>query len=74
MRATDPEGHLWGLTEQLLADIADHTHIAAWQRGGGKKKDYPKPIPRPGVEPDEVRYGKKPLPLDRMAEWLGWTK
>lgn len=72
VRATNPEMHEWGLVEQLLADIADHEHIGAWQRSGGKKKDYPKPIPRPGVEADEKRYGKKPLPLDAMKAWLGW--
>lgn len=72
-RARNPE-HEWGLSEQLLALVGDALHVANWQRSRGKKRDYPKPIPRPGVEPDAKTYGgKKPLPIDDMAEWLGWN-
>jgi hypothetical protein len=72
-RALNPKDFQWGLSELLLAEIADAANVANWQRGGGKRRDYPKPIPRPGVEPDEQKYGAKPIPIDEMAEWLGWT-
>jgi hypothetical protein len=47
--------------------------VANWQRGSGKRTDYPKPIPRPGVEPDSKTYGRGAIPIDDMADWLGWT-
>lgn len=73
-RALNPEDHLWGLPELLLAEIADGERAAVWQRGGGKRKDRPEPIPRPGVGQKETQtYGKDALPLDEMAAWLGWT-
>jgi hypothetical protein len=71
-RATNPEGHEWGLPELLLAEVADAVRVANWQRGSGKRPDYPKPIPRPGVEPESKTYGKGAIPIDDMAEWLGW--
>lgn len=73
-RAINEDDHFWGLAEMLLAEIADGVAVGNWQRGNGKRRDYPKPIPRPGVEPDSTTYGgKKPLPIDEMADWLGWT-
>lgn len=64
----------WTLDNLLLAEAADQLAVANWQRGGGKQRDYPKPIPRPGVEPDSKTYGGKgAIPIDEMAEWLGWT-
>lgn len=71
-RARNPDAH-WGLTEQLLALATDALHVANWQRSGGKKRDFPKPIPRPGVTPSETTYGKGALPYDEMAAWLGWN-
>ena len=68
----NPEEWEWGLAEQLLAQVADMVTVANWQRGAGKKRDYPKPIPRPGVESGDKTYGKKPLPIDAMKKWLGW--
>ena len=77
MRAVLGPPDPWGLAEHLLAVIADALHGANWQRGGGKGK-RPKPIPRPGVGPetDEERIGghDSALPLDEMAEWLGWDQ
>ena len=70
-RAMNPDEAEWGLTEQLLAVVADYTAVGNWQRGQGKQKDYPKPIPRPGVQGDK-RYGKQAVSIDEMAEWLGW--
>lgn len=68
-----PEDAAWSLTDLLLAEVADALRIANWQRGSGKRSEFPKPIPRPGVEPDAKTYGREAIPIDRMAEWLGWT-
>jgi hypothetical protein len=71
-RALNPNDADWGLSDLLLAEVADSLRVANWQRGGGKKRDYPKPIPRPGVEPDTKVIGKGAIPLDQMDEFLGW--
>lgn len=71
-RAMDAEGSAWGLTEQLLAAIADASHVRVWQAGSGKRSDRPKPIPRPGVETDTKTIHKhEVLPVTDMASWLG---
>lgn len=62
----------WTLANLLLAEVADAVRVANWQRGSAKKNEYPKPIPRPGVKPTTQTYGKGALPIDDMAEWLGW--
>lgn len=73
-RAINPDDWPWSMEAQLLAAAVDELRVGNWQRGRGKKRDFPKPITRPGVEPDSTTYGgKKPLPMDDMAEWLGWT-
>lgn len=72
-RAMNPSDHQWSLTNLLLAEVADGTAVGNWQRGSGKRKDYPKPIPRPGVKPDVTKYGSGPLPLGEMRAWLGWS-
>lgn len=69
----NPDDWQWTLDNLLLAEIADGVNVGNWQRSGGKKRDYPKPIPRPGVEPAEQQYGKGAIPYDEMAEWLGWN-
>lgn len=69
----NPREHEWTLEAMLLAEVADATNVGNWQRGSGKKRDYPKPIPRPGVEPDGSTYGKGALTMDEMADWLGWN-
>jgi hypothetical protein len=51
------EGTTWTLDRQLAAATIDALRIANWQRGGGKKKDRPKPISRPGVGTDTVTTG-----------------
>lgn len=76
-RAFDPENHHWGTAEQLLALIADEIRLGNWHRFGtqsqARKRNMPQPIERPGVESkDKTRYGKGALPVDEMAEWLGW--
>lgn len=70
-RALNPD-HEWTLTDLLLAEVADAVRVANWQRGSAKRHEYPKPIPRPGVEPQSATYGKGAIPIDEMAEWLGW--
>jgi len=73
VREIEGEDSPWGLTEQLLAAAVDALNGANWQRGGGKRKDKPKPIPRPGVEKDK-RFGKEAVSMEEMADWLGWSK
>ena len=72
-RAMNPEDWQWTLESLLIAEVADSLAVANWQRSDGKKRDYPKPIPRPGVEPDSTTYGKGAIPIDEMADWLGWN-
>lgn len=64
----------WDLANQLRAASVDALNGANWQRGSGKDRDRPKPIPRPGVEPDAKSWGKGALPVDEMADWLGWER
>lgn len=75
MRATNPDWR-WGVPEQLQALIADLLAVANWQRGSGKPRDYPEPIPRPGISPSKetTRIGGRggSLSADEMREWLGW--
>lgn len=66
----------WGLTEHLLAIIADRLAWISYvqQKVAGGKPQKPKNIPRPGVVGSETNtYGKDALPMDEMAEWLGWA-
>lgn len=71
------EKQAWGLSEQLLAMVVDELRVLAWQntKDATKGRNYPKPLPRPGVTQDEgVKVGSRAdaLPLDEMAAWLGW--
>lgn len=50
----------WTTPAQLLATIADALRIANWQRAGGKKKDRPEPIERPGTRKLTVRTDLTP--------------
>lgn len=67
-----PEDASWALTEHLLAEVADTQRLLLWAKtkDGSKNRNRPQPIERPGRRPE--RFGKKPLKLDRMKEWLGW--
>ena len=68
----DPEEVAWGISEHLLAIIADSSRARVWQEGSGKSKDKPKPIPRPGIENTErTTYKYDVLPVSDMAEFLG---
>ena len=69
-----PEASPWGLREHLLAVIADGVTAGNWMQSkdGQKNRNRPKPIPRPGVEPDDKRFGGKAESIDTIREWLGW--
>jgi len=73
-RAIDGNDYVWDLKAQLLARIADDLAVNNWLTSGGKKSrnPYPKPIERPGTRPE--RYGKDPIAIDDMADWLGWER
>lgn len=73
-RAQNPDSWAWGLPEQLLAAVTDALRVANWQRAGGRRSEYPQPIPRPGVEPATRTRGTSPIPLDEMRKWLGWDE
>lgn len=64
---------VWQLPELLLADIADSLHWLVWAKteAARKKRNMPKPIPRPGV-PEPERIGDAPVPIDEMNDFLGW--
>lgn len=63
--ATEGADASWGLSEQLLATIADLLAGANWQRSGDKRLARPKPIQRPGVSrPGERRMGSKSMTVD----------
>lgn len=51
----------WPLEAYLLANIHDLLAVANWQRGGGGKSSYPKPLPRPGQsKAKRLRFGQEP--------------
>lgn len=47
----------WGLTEQLLALNADYLRILIWMKtkDAQHNRNFPKPIPRPGVDDGKKR-------------------
>ncbi len=49
----------WSIDTHIAAFIADGIWVANWQRGGGKRSQYPKPVPRPGS--DGTRDGETML-------------
>ena len=63
------EGHLWSVTDYLLALIADLLQSGNWQRAGDKHAPRPKPIPRPGEKPDGEHMGSDPIPLGEFDAW-----
>jgi hypothetical protein len=67
-RAIDGEDALWGLSEQLLAVVADRLGLALWQNGGGKGRK-PDPIPRPGTRPRQVGVTARKLEAMTVDEF-----
>ena len=74
MAAQNPDAAPWGLSEHLLAVIADSVIAANWMQSkdGQKNRNRPKPIRRPGVEPDKKQFGGRAESIDTIREWLGW--
>lgn len=80
-RHLDPDW-MWDHYSQLLALLIDETRGVQWsvEQGSGrfKKRKQPDRLPRPGVTPpeDKTTHGGKEsaLPMDEMAEWLGWVQ
>ena len=73
-RALHPDDALWGLPEHLFAVIADAVIQGNWMQSkdGQKNRNRPKPITRPGVEPDHKKFGGKAESIDTIRDWLGW--
>lgn len=64
----------WSLANHLLAGMGDSLAWLVWSKteDAAKKKNRPKPIPRPGVEDNsKKRIGSSALPMDAMIDWLG---
>ena len=64
----------WTLGNHLLAGIADSAAWLVWSKteDASKKRNRPKPIPRPGVtDESKKKIGSSTLPIDAMREWLG---
>lgn len=53
-RALNPD-HEWTLTNHLLAGIFDAQNLTVWLTAGGKKKDKPKPLERPGARTEKLQ-------------------
>jgi hypothetical protein len=70
----NPEESPWGLSEHLLAVVADAVIAGNWMssRDGQKNRNRPKPIPRPGLEPTDKKFGGKAESIDSIRGWLGW--
>lgn len=74
-RAMHPDDAPWGLSEHLLAVVADAVIQGNWMqsRDGQKNRNRPKPIQRPGVETSKT-YGGKAKSIEEIREWLGWDE
>lgn len=70
--------HEWGVVEQLAALQADYLALLLWSKteDGEKNRNRPKPIERPGIEPDRdvQKFGSDPVPIDELEDFLGWSK
>lgn len=69
-----PEESMWGLSEQLLALIADNLAMQFWADHNRKKAYKPKPIERPGVNTKDVAvYGggaDSAVSIEEFDAWL----
>ena len=70
----EPEASPWKLSEHLLAVIADAVIAGNWMQSkdGQKNRNRPKPIPRPGVEPESKKFGGRAESMESIRDWLGW--
>lgn len=73
-RAMHPDAAPWGLSEHLLAVVADAVIQGNWMqsRDGQKNRNRPKPIQRPGVAPANKKFGGQAESIDAIRDWLGW--
>jgi len=73
-REMNPDAAPWGLSEHLLAVVADAVIAGNWMQSkdGQKNKNRPKQIPRPGVVPDKKKFGGQAESIDTIRDWLGW--
>lgn len=76
-RAVEPEHSGWGISEHLLALVADYLAWIQWTKteDGQKNRNRPKPIERPGVErpTDTRKIGADPVPIAELEAFLGWA-
>lgn len=76
-RAVNPEWARWlsgEMNGHLLAALFDVGQTGNWMQSkdGKKKRNRPKPLPRPGIDDGSTKYGGKAAPLEDIKEWLGW--
>lgn len=70
--AIAPEQARWATGEivpYLLAHIADVLANANWQRANRPSAPRPKPIPRPGDNAQNKKYGSEPIPVSSFNDW-----
>jgi hypothetical protein len=63
----------WDTTDYLLATIADAQRWLVWSKtkDAARKRNQPKPIPRPGEEKDNGRVSDvRPMTVDQMKAFL----
>lgn len=73
-RSMHPDAAQWGLSEHLLAMVADAVIAGNWMQSkdGQKNRNRPKPIQRPGVKPEHKKFGGTAEDIESIREWLGW--
>lgn len=64
----EPGDTAWDLHAHLLAGIWDAVNVLVWLTAGGKRRDRPKPIPRPGARP--TRYGRRLMTLEQADAFM----
>jgi len=72
--ARHPEEAGWGLSEHLLAVVADAVISGNWMQSkdGQRNRNRPKQIQRPGVVPDKKKFGGQAESIETIRDWLGW--
>ena len=66
----------WGVTDHLLATIADILNLILWLTGNPKKTKQPKPLPRPGQDPpkQEQTFGSAATAVRVEDFWGIWNQ
>lgn len=64
----------WGVTDHLLATIADILNLILWLTGNPKKNPKPNPLPRPGAAPveEEDHFGSvdTSMTIEEFNAWM----